>query len=201
MSEGKKQELQGDQRKKRSLLTERVEKHCMEVVRMMMNLEEWDFCLRTDWKVTEMKTTYLRNKHLHHSSVCAGRKQGSGCKEWHCTQCFLGDGVLLVYLTMKKLSPSIPLPCPPPCSPFPVPSLLFSPLLSCLLLFSFPISFPCSSSYRTKKWKQYGKGLKIEKLSTGPKLVWLWKIWDTKFMIKSVRIFSPNSTVLWISRK
>lgn len=48
MSEGKKQELQGDQRKKRSLLTERVEKHCMEVVRMMMNLEEWDFCLRTD---------------------------------------------------------------------------------------------------------------------------------------------------------
>lgn len=115
--------------------------------------------------------------------------------------CVLGDGVLLLYLTMKKLSPSIHLPCPPPCSPFPVPSLLFSPLLSCLLLFSFPISFPCSSSYRTKKWKQYGKGLRIEKLSTGPKLVCLWKIWDTKFIIISVRILSPNSTVLWISRK
>ena len=48
MSEGKKQELQGDQRKKRSLLTERVEIPCVEVVRMMMNLEEWAFCLWTD---------------------------------------------------------------------------------------------------------------------------------------------------------
>lgn len=48
MSDGKKQEVQGDQRKKRSLLTERVEKHCMEVVRMMMNLEEWAFCLWID---------------------------------------------------------------------------------------------------------------------------------------------------------
>lgn len=140
MSDGKKQEVQGDQRKKRSLLTERVEKHCMEVVRMMMNLEEWAFCLWIDWKVTEMKTTYLGNKHLHHSSVCAGRKQGSGCKEWHCTQCVLEYVVLLIYLTMKKLFPSIPLPCPPPCSPFPVPSLLFSPLLSSPLF--LPHLFP-----------------------------------------------------------